>query len=193
MIFPLLFCPCLSSCFKKSFLCRSMMYFVKFGGALRGKFMELEDRRFESCSLSQRSPLSFAALPSISLFPSARFADVADKGRRITAHETRERHERKRKPALKFSYLLACLMGRIVLVLFACSRKHREFPLLGACPPELPHPTSLGANLVEPYHLCYPCDPRLSFTLARVKRQFFRSTDRRAAGPNTASASIGHS
>ena len=93
---------------------------------------EFEDHGFEIRSFSQLARRYPSRLwSSISLVSSARFADVADKGRRISAHETRERHERRRKLALKFSHLFACLVGRIV---FARSRKHREFPPVRSVP-----------------------------------------------------------
>ena len=111
-----------------------MMYFVKFRGALRGKFMNWKTADLKLAPFPSSLAATLRGFAFYLALTSARFADVTDEGRKIRTHETRERHERRRKLALKFSHLFACLVGRIVLVLFARSRKHREFPSVRSVP-----------------------------------------------------------
>jgi len=58
-----------------------------------------------------RSPLPFAALPSISLFPSAQFTDLTD---RICPRNHTKITKEKDPHLSGFSRLFACLAGRII-------------------------------------------------------------------------------
>jgi hypothetical protein len=102
MLFPLLFWLCLSSRFKKSFLCRSMMYFVKFRAALRGKFMNWKTANLKlapvpnSLAATLRSFAFYLALP-ISSIP-----DVTDE-----AEKKKNRRERKQRTSSGYPSVLS--------------------------------------------------------------------------------------